>query len=103
MITSYGLLQFAKETLNSVTLIERADEYNKSFLIQSMLGYHSETLSNLEYVNIKYNLTVINSRSFTAISFIRVLDLSECSITAIEADSFDNLNKTLLILNLEKK
>lgn len=99
---SYGLLEFAKDTLNSFTLIESKDSQNKSFSIQRMLGHLSAPLTNLENVNIKYNLTVINSLSFSAIPYVRILDLSECCIAVIEENSFDILNKTLLNLNLER-
>lgn len=100
LIITYGMLQFAKDRLNTLTLTERVDEYHRSFSIQRMLGDRSATLTNLEYVNVKYNLSIINSQSFTAIPYVRILDLSGCYISAIEADSFDNLNKTLLTLNL---
>ncbi len=99
---TYGLLQFAKNTLNLVKLNERNDSYNRSFLIQHMLGYMSDTLVNLEYVDIKYNLTTLNARSFAAITFVRVLDLSDCYISVIEVDTFDVLKQNLMILNLER-
>lgn len=67
-----------------------------------MLGYRSEILVNLEYVDIKYNLTTLNALSFAAIPFVRVLDLSDCYISVIEADTFDDLSQKLIILNLER-
>lgn len=101
---SFNLLGFASNTLNSLTLTERVrnDEYRKHFSIERMLGRNAVTLTNLEYVNVKYNLTAINSFSFLAIPYIRVLNLSDCHISTIAADTFDVLNRTLLILNLER-
>lgn len=97
---SDGIFDFVKNTLRSFSLIEQNESYSIS--ISSFIGQNSASLTNIEYVKIQYNLDTIDHTSLAAISFVKVLDLSDCYIRSIGEHSFDNLGSNLQLLNLER-
>lgn len=96
------LLDYVNATIKSLTLTGEGQE--PPMLIENLTGGSSSaTLVNVDYVKVQYNLTNnVNTLSFTRIPNVRELDLSGCSINAIQAFSFEKIGSKLQLLNLER-
>lgn len=96
-----GVLELVNETLTTFELIEQNNQ-DKEISISNFIGDNSAALISIENVKFRYKLSSINHLSFTAISNVKVLDLSDCQITNIGDFTFNSLGESLQLLNLER-
>jgi len=76
-------------------------QYEPDLRIKADYFFGSEQLPKLESVTIRYTLENLTRNSFTGLTNIKNLVLSDCRIESIGAGTFDPISETIKYLNLD--
>ncbi|XP_037811267.1 uncharacterized protein LOC119603334 [Lucilia sericata] len=94
-----GFLFYFSDTLTSLVIQQEA---SKSTVYDPLSWLQGATMERLTSVNLSNNnfQNILHSKTFATLTAVQYLDLSYCSLTFLEAKTFDSILKTLKHLDL---